>query len=237
MTRLRTPHHRLRLQLVHLHRRRPGRHQPPAHGEQRASHPPALHGAHRPALHHQGLRARRRRRHRQRLPPGRLPLHVGQLPRPPALRRVPRLHGVHGHRPAPHDLQLGVRQRGRQVEGRGERDRRQRARPRPLRRVPRPGARRRRDLACRGRRRPRSQPRAAEGRPDERSHHGPRRRSTPAWPTCGASPASCSRPATCASSSAGRTAAAARDRCSSPTRPRPTSSSSTRAACTTWSRT
>ena len=88
--RLRAAHHRLRVQLVHLHRRRPGRHQPPAHGQQRAHHPPALHRPHRPAVHHQGLRARRRRRDRQRLPPGRLPLHLRQLPRPAALRRVPR---------------------------------------------------------------------------------------------------------------------------------------------------
>ena len=44
--------------------RRPGRHEPPADGAQRADHPPALHRPHRPALHHQGVRARRRRRHR-----------------------------------------------------------------------------------------------------------------------------------------------------------------------------
>ena len=96
--RLRAAHHRLRLQLVHLHRRRPRRHQPPADGAQRAHHPAALHRPHRPALHHQGVRARRRRRHRQRLPPGRLPLHGRQLPRAAALRRLPRAHELHRHR-------------------------------------------------------------------------------------------------------------------------------------------
>ena len=125
MTDVRAPHHRLRLQLVHVHRRRPGRHQPPAHGEQRAHHPPALHGAHRPALHHQGVRARRRRRHRQRLPPGRLPLHGRQLPRPAPLRRLPRPHGLRRRRRRPHHLLVGLRFGGRQVARRGQRGRRQ----------------------------------------------------------------------------------------------------------------
>ncbi len=124
---LRAAHHGLRVQLVHLHRRRPGRHQPAAHGRQRAHHPPALHRPHRPDVHHQGLRARRRRRHRQRLPSGRLPLHLRQLPRPPALRRLPRAGDLPRHRPRPHDLLVGVGLGGRQVARRRRRDRRARA--------------------------------------------------------------------------------------------------------------
>ena len=87
---VRAADHGVRLQLVHLHRGRPGRHEPPADGAQRADRPAALHRPHRPAVHHQGVRARGRRRHRQRLPPGRLPLHRRQLPRPAPLRLLPR---------------------------------------------------------------------------------------------------------------------------------------------------
>ncbi len=52
---------------------------------------------------------RRRRRHRLRLPPQRLPLHRGQLPRPPALDGLPRPARLRGHRPAPRDTSRGSR--------------------------------------------------------------------------------------------------------------------------------
>ena len=119
--------HRLRLQLVHLRRRRPDRHQPHQVRAQRPRHPAALHRAHRLHAAAEGLRPGRRRRHRLRLPPGRLPLHRGNYHarrRWMVFRDLLDFMGIDVRRV--HVL-LGVGRRGRQVGRAGERGRRARS--------------------------------------------------------------------------------------------------------------
>ncbi len=121
-------HRRLRLQLVHLRRRRPGRHQPHAHTRRTcaSSASPAPAGSTRcsssrpsstaPTASSSAAATRR------------LPLRPGQLARAPAPHRLRRPHGVPRARPAAASLRLGLRLRGRQVDA--DRQRGDRGRPR-----------------------------------------------------------------------------------------------------------
>ena len=72
--RLRAGHPRLHLQLVQLPGRGPGRHRPDQVPAQRPPRPAHVLGPPRPDVRPEGLRARRRRRHHDRLLAGRLPL-------------------------------------------------------------------------------------------------------------------------------------------------------------------
>ncbi len=130
---------RLRVQLVHVHRRGPRRHEPPQDGAERADRPDAVQQPGEPALRAQGVRARRRRRHRERLPHRRLPLQHRQLLRAPALRDLPRPARVPRGGPEPDHVLVGVRVRGLEVAAGRERDGGAGEAARAVPRVPRAG--------------------------------------------------------------------------------------------------